>query len=100
MGAAYIANYLVAWKTATSWSISMVRMLIWAFVAYLCISNCVDILAEDRTLWRQIAGLEDVSNPLVVSHMRSRLGAYIASLMLSLVCIGVGFEKTKKQSGE
>jgi hypothetical protein len=93
----YIANYLVAWRFSDSWPISMARMLIWAVIAYLGISNVVDIFGENRAYSWQILGFEEQQNPAHVSELRSRFIVWTLALIMSLVCIGIGFERN---SGE
>ncbi|MCP4599697.1 MAG: hypothetical protein GY847_04020 [Proteobacteria bacterium] len=92
----YIFNYLAAWRYSSSWPLSMSRMLLWAVIAYLCISNIIDLLGENWSIAGQILGLSGEvpgdGGSAVVIEMRWRLAVWAAALAMSCVCIGIGFE--------
>ena len=71
----YLVNYLLAWRFAESWRISMSRMLVFGLIAYLCISNIIDIFGMNDSLWRQILGSEPPEDAGVVVSIRLRISA-------------------------
>jgi hypothetical protein len=88
----YLVNYLVAWKYANSWPISMSRMLIWSILAYICISNIVDIFGMHKEIAWQIVGVGSGGSPETLTGLRAHLSVWIVVLAMSVTCIAVGFE--------
>jgi hypothetical protein len=95
---AYIVNYLVAWKYTKSWPVSMTRMLIWGVAAYLSLSSGIDVFLNNRDMLAQVLGTSDATDLNLVYELRSRLGAYVAALVMACVCIGIGFEKSEESN--
>lgn len=89
----YAVNYALAWIYRTSWTVTLVRSLIWAVVAYVCISDIVDIFGENREIAWQILGRDGPGHPGVVGGLRLRLALRVLGLVSSALCIGVGFER-------
>ncbi len=93
LSALYVINYAVAWKYRSSWHMTMGRLLVWGAVAYLCISHTVDLFGENREMVWQIAGSPGPGSAELISLLRARLAGWVVCLVMSLVCIAVGFEK-------
>lgn len=89
----FAVNYAVAWLYRASWTVTLVRSLLWAVVAYLCISDIVDIFGENWDLAGQILGGDGPGAPDVVAGLRWRLALRAVGLASAAICIGVGFEK-------
>jgi hypothetical protein len=89
----FAINYVVAWFYRASWTVTLVRSLLWAVVAYICISDIVDIFGENWGLAGQILGSDGPGEPEVVSGLRWRLALRVAGLASAAICIGVGFER-------
>lgn len=88
----YLINFVVAWRYANSWRISMSRMLIFGVIAYLCISYVIDIIGNNDSLFRQIVGFSPPVDLGLVVSIRMRILSWFVGCCLSLVCIGLGFE--------
>ncbi len=93
LSALYVINYVIAWKYRSSWPMTMGRILVWGAVAYLCISHTVDLFGERREMAWQIIGSDGPGSKELISLLRVRLAGWVVCLAMSLVCIGVGFEK-------
>lgn len=91
--AGFAVNYAVAWFYRASWTVTLVRSLLWAVVAYICISDMVDLFGENLDLAWQILGDDGPGKPEVISGLRWRLALRTAGLASAAICIGVGFEK-------
>jgi len=96
----YIVNYLIAWRFVSSWPIFMVRSLIWGLIAYLCMSNLVDVLGENSDIAWQILGAPGAAAREVLKGLRGELAIWSVALIMSAICIGVGFEKENNPEGE
>lgn len=90
----YIVNHYVAWRNPTSWTLFLTRSLVWAVLAYLCISNIVDLIGLHSGTINQILGIEAGGEPAVLSGLRLRLGGQFIMLAMAVTCIGFGFEST------
>jgi len=100
IGVFYVANFLLAWRYRKSWPVTMGRTLTWAFVAYICISNIVDVLGLHRNIAWQIMGEEGGGDPVLIEGLRAQVVVWALSLVLSVVCIAIGFEqRTLKAHG-
>lgn len=89
----YAINYALAWRYRASWTVTLVRSLIWAVAAYICISDIVDIFGENWDFAGQILGGDGPQDPDSIGGLRLRLALRAAGLASSALCIGVGFEK-------
>jgi hypothetical protein len=89
----FVINYVLAWRFRASWTVTLVRSLVWAVAAYICISDIVDIFGENWDLAGQILGSDGSGDPGALSGLRLRLTFRVVGLVSSALCIGVGFEK-------
>jgi hypothetical protein len=89
----FVVNYAVAWRYRGSWTVTLVRSLVWAFVAYICISNIVDVFGEHRALAWQILGEDGPGKPEAIAGLRWILALRLAGLISAAICIALGFEK-------
>ncbi len=89
----YIVNYLIAWRFIASWPIFMARSLVWGLIAYLCMSNLIDLFGENSALAWQILGAPGAEDSGVLKGLRGELAVWVVGLAMSAVCIGIGFEK-------
>ena len=89
----YAVNYVLAWRYRASWTVTLVRSLIWAVAAYICISDIVDIFGENWDFAGQILGGDGPKDPDTIGGLRLRLALRVVGLVSSALCIGVGFEK-------
>ncbi len=96
----YIVNYLIAWRFVSSWPVFMVRSLIWGLIAYLCMSNLVDLFGETSDLAWQILGAPGAATTDVLKGLRGELAIWSVALIMSVICIGIGFEKENDSDGE
>jgi fucose 4-O-acetylase-like acetyltransferase len=94
----YVANHIAAWRYAKSWSIFVTRALIWAVIAYICISSIVDLFGMNWEISNQILGLEGGGDPQFLSSIRLQLGAQVIMLVMAIVCIGFGFESIGEEN--
>jgi hypothetical protein len=90
----YVINHVVAWRYAKSWPIFMTRALIWAVIAYVCISNIVDLFGMNDEISNQILGLTDGGEDPVLTGIRLQLAAQAVMLIMAVTCIGFGFESS------
>jgi hypothetical protein len=86
-------NFLVAWRFRNRFSVSAVRMLAWALVAYLSISQLVDLVGMS---WNEISSLLSLCSdqeeiPRIVG-LRARMAVVIVLVSMSLTAITIGFE--------
>jgi hypothetical protein len=93
----YLVNHFAAWRYAKSWPIFVTRALIWAVIAYLCISNIVDLFGINYEISNQILGLSGGGDPHFLSSIRLQIGAQVVMLVMAVVCIGFGFESTVQE---
>ncbi len=93
----YVANHIVAWRYAKSWSIFLTRALIWAVVAYVCISGIVDLFGINYEISKEILGLRDGGDPPLLKGIRVQIVAEGIMLIMAVVCIGLGFESTAEE---
>jgi len=93
----YVVNYAVAWRYRASWTVTLVRSLIWAVAAYICISDIVDIFGENWDHAGQILGGDGQLDPDSIGALRLRLAFRVVGLVSSALCIGVGFEKEAEE---
>lgn len=90
----YLANYLIAWRYSMSWTVTVVRMLVWAVIAFFFVSEIVDLLGENWPIVSQILGLAAPQETVLISELRLKLVLLLFSLIISSVCIAIGFETT------
>jgi hypothetical protein len=90
---AYAASYVLAWFTRNSWSISMVRLLLWGLVAFLCISEVVDLFGGHQDVGWQVVGAAGSGDPATIDGLRGQLLCWGLALLMSLTCVFVGFEE-------
>ncbi len=90
----YAINHIIAWRYAKSWPIFVTRALIWAVIAYVCISNIVDLFGMNYKISNQILGLSDGREGPVLTGIRLQLGAQAIMLIMAVTCIGFGFESS------
>ena len=90
----YVVNHYVGLRNPRSWTLFLTRSLVWAVLAYLCISNIVDLIGLNAATVNQILGLEAGGDPVVLSGLRLRLGGQLVMLAMAVTCIGFGFEST------
>jgi hypothetical protein len=93
----YLVNHVIAWRYAKSWPIFVTRSLIWAVVAYLCISNIVDLFGLNYEISNQILGISSHGESPVLRSIRIRIGAQAIMLVMAIMCIGFGFEATTQE---
>ncbi|MFO8073543.1 MAG: hypothetical protein R6V85_16890 [Polyangia bacterium] len=86
------ANWLLAWTFRRSWPMTLARSLVWALIAFLCISEIVDLFGENREIAWQIVGLEDGGDPRLLSGLRWLAAHWAVALGAAATCIAVGFE--------
>lgn len=96
----YIANFLVAWKWRLSWSSVLIRSLAWALVAYLCISNIIDLFGMHAELGEQIVNFSQTDTSDIVKGLRGQLLVWTSCLAMALTCIGIGFETNRNGTDE
>ena len=94
----YAASSLLAWFTRRSWNISLVRMLVWGLVAFLCISELVDLIGQHRELAWQILGADGGGDPVIIADLRWQLACWALGLLMSLTAIFVGFEEPEAEN--
>jgi hypothetical protein len=93
----YIGNFLVAWRFSGSWSNFLARSLIWGIIAYVCISNIIDLLGNNWDFAGQILGGTGGGDPGMITSIRARLGVWGVGLAMAATCIAVGFESNKSE---
>lgn len=91
----YIINFLISWRFWASWPVFVTRALIWALIAYLCISNIVDLFGENSKIGWQILGAEGGGDRAVVTGLRGQLYSWAVGLAMAAICIGIGFESSR-----
>jgi hypothetical protein len=89
LGGLYLVSYAVAWFTRQSWTAALVRSLLWAVAAFVCIGGIADMFAEQRDLLDRLLGSE--AGPEATA-LRWRLGCWFVGLGMAATGIGVGFE--------
>jgi hypothetical protein len=90
--ALYGANWLLAWTYRRSWPMTLARSLVWALIAFLCISEIVDLFGENREIAWRIVGLGEGGDPGLLSGLRWLVAHWTAALGAAATCIAVGFE--------
>ena len=88
----YLVSYAAAWFTRDSWTAALVRSLLWAVVAFVCVSGITDMFAEHRDLVDRMFGAGAEADAEHAAVLRWRLGCWIVALGMAATCIGVGFE--------
>jgi hypothetical protein len=76
----------------------MTRALIWAVIAYVCISNIVDLFGLNYEISNQILGIADGGEVLALTGIRLQLGAQAIMLIMAVTCIGFGFESSSEEA--
>ena len=92
IGGAYLVNYAIAWPTRRSWTSALVRSLLWAVVAFIAVSELVDLVGEDRGIVGRAFGLAEGADPAVAAAERWLLLNWVLCLVAAGLGIGVGFE--------
>ena len=93
----YAVNWILAWVYRTSWPVTLARCLILAVVAYVGVSNLVDLFGENRALSWQILGTQPPVDALVVAGLRARAACSVVVIALSAIAIGLGFEPRRTE---
>ncbi|HUU21890.1 MAG TPA: hypothetical protein VM389_05080 [Phycisphaerae bacterium] len=91
-GGLYLVGYAAAWFTRHSWTAALVRSLLWAVAAFVCIGGIADMFAEHRDLTDRMFGGGAEAGPGVAVALRWRLGCWLVGLGMAATGIGVGFE--------
>lgn len=95
MGASvlYGISTIVAWHFRGSFSLSASRMLIWAIIAFLALSHCIDIIGAYRSEIPSVFGLGDSRlTPQTLLGLRVRALNMGSIIIMGIISIGVGFE--------
>lgn len=96
----YTVSAVVAWRLAGSWTVNLVRMLLWGVVAYLCLDQLIYLFGEsDGAAW-QIVGADGPLGAEEISIPRWRAVFWSVALGASITSIAVGFEKREQSSGD
>lgn len=83
----------IAWRFNASFTVSTTRMLLWAVIAYLGISNAVDLLGEHYGIVREILGLSPpTAERALLIELRARLADFIVVICMAITSIAIGFE--------
>ena len=90
--ALYAANWVIAWVYRESWPVTLARSLVFAVVAYVGLSNLIDLFGENREVIWQILGREPASDAVAISALRARAMCSVCVMGLSAIAIGLGFE--------
>jgi hypothetical protein len=90
--ALYAVNWVIAWVYRRSWPVTLARSLVFAVVAYVGLSNAVDVFGEHRELAWQICGLAPVADHVLVAGLRAEAMCALGVLGLSAIAISLGFE--------
>lgn len=94
--ALFAVNGVVAWQFRNRWSISSVRMLMWAVIAYLGISQLVDLIGLSGGAVSQIlSGSSEADTPADILGIRARLFSIGALVAMSISGVAIGFESKK-----
>jgi hypothetical protein len=92
-------NFFVAWRFRNRFSVSAVRMLAWAVVAYLSISQLVDLVGMN---WGEISNILSLcSDQEEIPHivgLRARIAAVVVLVSMALTAITIGFESETSDS--
>lgn len=91
--ALYIMNFFAAWRWSDLWPLSLSRLLIWAVIAYLCISKTIDLIGETPESRWQLIGVAGAAEADLLTQIRAELSVWLTALAMSLTAIAVGFEK-------
>jgi hypothetical protein len=86
-------NFFMAWRFRNRFSVSAVRMLAWAVVAYLSISQLVDLVGMN---WGEISNILSLRSdregiPHIVG-IRARMAVVVVLVSMALTAITVGFD--------
>lgn len=90
----YLISAFVAWRFAGHFGISGGRMLLWALIAFLCLNNGIELLAEHRTTIWVLFGDPGPNDLAILTSVRARLAAWAALFVLSATAVAIGFEPT------
>ena len=83
----------VAWRYNASFVVSTTRMLLWAVIAYLGISNAIDLLGGHYGIIREILGLSPPSaDRALLIELRARLAVFAVVIAMAVTSIAIGFE--------
>ncbi len=86
-------SWWVAWRFNASFAVSTTRMLVWALIAYLGISNAIDLLGGHYGIIREILGLsQPTANGALLIELRTRLAVFAVVIAMAITSIAVGFE--------
>ncbi len=96
----YLANFVLAWRFAASWPVSMTRLLIWGLIGYICISEIVDLFGENEGLGAAIFSGRDLGDPALTASLKGQLVDWTIGLVMAVVCIGIGFENARGPAPE
>ncbi len=92
----YVANFLLAWRYAGSWPVTLTRSLLWGLIAYLCLSFFIDIGGNNWADMKQILGGDGAAAPQTIASIRAGLAVWGCGLAMSATCIAIGFERQKE----
>ncbi|MDD5310110.1 MAG: hypothetical protein PHU25_22575 [Deltaproteobacteria bacterium] len=86
----FVASGILAWRFPDSWPLYVARSLPLALVAFLAVSNLIDLFGMNNGAAAQILGLGGTTNAALVSSLRARLVLWALTLALSCACIAMG----------
>lgn len=92
VGAMFAANWIVAWIYRSSWPVTVARCLVFAVVAYVGVSELVDLFGENRDVAWQILGADPPADAAAVAGLRARGLSWLCVTGLAALAIGFGFE--------
>ncbi len=92
LGGLYLVSYAVAWFTRRSWTAALVRSLLWAVAAFICMNGIADMFAEHRDLLDRLFGSGAGTGQEAARALRWRLACWVVGLGMAATCVGMGFE--------
>jgi ATP/ADP translocase len=97
LGGLYLVSFATAWFTRASWTAALIRTLLWAVAAFVCVNGIAGMFTEHRDLLDRVIGSQ--TGPEAAA-LRWRLGCWLVGLGLAGTAIGVGFEPRADAAGE
>jgi magnesium-transporting ATPase (P-type) len=93
----YVLNFIIAWLFKGSWSVTLGRMLVCGFFGYIVISEFIDIAGQNYNIWGELLKGEGSTDIAAIKAIRYTMTAWIVSFVMTVICIGVGFESEQEQ---
>ncbi|MCU0665354.1 MAG: hypothetical protein MUC50_23890 [Myxococcota bacterium] len=92
LSAFYFASVFIAWRYAGHVGLSAGRMLLWGLIAFMCLSNAIDLLTDHRSLIGAVFGQATTVEVDLVSSLRCQLAGWAALVAMSVLAIAIGFK--------